>query len=205
MTKGEIVGAAYVKLTSGYPSTDNSTWWDDVDLLFAPAVNYVLIGDYFMSKRDEGEEKIIQPLFLQTFKNVAIIYDNDRRAYKSSLPKPPMSMPKNRAVPYVGTLGGNQFIPIEQSGGHMQQYFSGFKTDQCSYQLEGMEVIYHNIDPLLEKVMIKQIVSARSIQNDEEVLLPDGGELTVMDLMIDFFLGKKELPKDYYNTNKETT
>ncbi len=204
MTKGEIVGAAYVQLTSGYPNTDSSTWWEDVDLLFSPAVNFVMTGDYFMAKRDEGEEKIIQPLFVQTFKGIAVTDDADRGKKTSTLPKPPLAFPKNRAVPYVGTVLGKQFIPIEQSGGAMQEYFAGFKTEECSYELEGLIIIYHNLPAGVTSVMIKELVSAKSILDTEEVLLPDGGELKVMELMVDFFTGKRQLPKDYYNTNKET-
>lgn len=204
MTKSELVGAAYLKLTGGYPNTDASTWWEDVDLLIAPAINYVMTSDYFISKRDEGDEKIVQPLFLQSFR-LPITQDIVTKKHKSTLPKKPLALPKNRAVPYVGTLFGNQFVPIQQSGGAMQKYYSALKTDQTSYELEGTTITYDNLPPLLASgnVLVKMIVSAADLGDNDEIMLPEGGEFQVMDLMINFFLGQKQLPKDYYNTNKE--
>lgn len=205
MTKEEIIAGAFLKLTGGHPTTDNSTWWDDVDLLFGPAVNFAMTQDYFMSKREEGEEKVLQPLFIQTFKNIAITYDIDREKFVSTLPYSPLAFPKNRAVPYVGTITGDPFIPIEQGGGVMQKYFSCFKVDETSYELEGLEITYENLPPLLESgnVMVKMIVSAKSLADTDEVFLPEGGELQVMTIMVEFFTGQRLLPKDYYNSNKE--
>jgi len=204
MTKSELVGAAYLKLTGGYPNTDSTTWWEDVDLLIAPAINYVMSADYFISKRDEGEEKIIQPLFLQSFK-LPVTVDPITKKHKSKLPKRPMAWPKNRAVPFVGTSFDNQFVPVEQSGGAMQKYFSGLKKEQTSYELEGMDITYFNLPPLLRSgnVLVKMVVSASDLNDDDEILLPDGAEIQVINLMVDFFIGQKQLPKDYYNTNKE--
>lgn len=202
MTKAELTGAAFVKLTGGYPSMDSSTWWEDVDLLIAPAVNYVMTGDYFMSKRDENDEKVIQPLFVQTFTNVPVIYDTVQKRKKFTLPKKPLAFPKNRAVPFVGTIC-EQFVPIEQSGRSMQKYYAGLKQDQTSYALEGMDGWLYNLPPLVEFLIVKEIVNASDIGDDEEVPLPDGGELQVIDLMVQFFTGQKALPKDYYNTGNE--
>jgi len=204
MTKSELVGAAYLKLTGGYPNTDSSTWWEDVDLLIAPAINFVMNADYFISKRDEGEEKIIQPLFLQSFK-IPITFDALTKKHQSVLPKKPLAFPKNRAIPYVGTIFGNQFVPIEQSGGAMQKYFSGLKQEQTSYELEGKTITYENLPALLKsgKVLVKMLVSATDLADDDEIMLPDGAEFQVINLMVEFFIGQKQLPKDYYNTNKE--
>lgn len=202
MTKSELVGAAYLKLTGGYPNTDASTWWEDVDLLIAPAVNYVMNADYFIGKREEGEEKILQPLFIQTF-YVDVTFDSVRKMQSFMLPKKPISLPKNRAVPFVGGLGGDAFVPIQQGGSTMQKYYGALKTDQTSYELEGMKGFLRNANPLLSKIMVKEIVSASDIGDDEEITLPDGGELQVIGMMVDFFIGQKQLPKDYYNTNKE--
>lgn len=203
MTKEEITGLAFLKLNEMYPTMDSSTWWEDVDLLLAPAVNYVMLGDYFFSKREEGEEKVLQPLFIQTFKNIDITYDADIEKYVFTLPKKPLKFPKNRAVPYVGTMLGDQFVPIEQSGGVMQQYYSGFKQEQTSYDLIGMQGVLENKPPLLKKLMVKQMVSISDILDTDEVMLPEGGELAVIDLMVRFFTGEQPLPKDYYNTGKE--
>lgn len=204
MTKAELVGAAYIKLTGGYPNTDASTWFEDVELLLAPAVNYVMNADYFISKRDEGDEKIIQPLFLQTYRIRATL-DQDSRKYKATLPRKPLALPKNRAVPYVGTLYGEQFVPIEQSGGVMQKYFSFLKQAQASYELEGQDLYFHNLPPVARNgdILVKMIVSVASLDDDDEIILPEGGEIQVINLLLEFFLGQRQLPKDYYNTNKE--
>lgn len=204
MTKSELVGAAYLKLTGGYPNTDSSTWWEDVDLLIAPAINYAMNADYFISKRDEGEEKIIQPLFIQHF-TVPVVLDSAINKFKSTLPKRPLALPKNRAVPYVGTLFGDQFVPIEQSGGAMQKYFASLKPLQASYELEGKTLYFYNLPPSVKNgnVLVKMIVSAKDLADDDEVMLPEGTELQVINLMVEFFLGQRSLPKDYFNTNKE--
>lgn len=203
MTKAELIGLAYLKLTDNFPTMDNAVWWDDVELLLAPAVNYVINGDYFIGKREEGEDKILQPLFIQTFMNVPITYDKLRKKRSFILPKKPIALPKNRAVPFVGTADGKQFIPVEQSGGAMQDYFKAFKQDQTSYELEGTKGILHNCDPLLQNLMVKEIVSVSDIGDDEDILLPDGAEIQIAELMVKFFTKEQPLPKDYYNSGKE--
>ncbi len=203
MTKEELVGAAYLKLTDGFPTMDASTWWDDVDLLLAPAVNYVMLGDYFLSKRDEFEEKIIQPLFIQTFKNISIVEDEDSGKKKMTLPKRPLALPKLRSIVFVGDMKDNEFVPMEQNGGPMQKYLTKFKECQTSWIVEGVEIFLENAPPILKKGKVKMVVSAKDLANTDEVVLPEGGELQVMDLMVQFFTGQKPLPKDYYNTGHE--
>lgn len=203
MTKEEIIGGAYLKLTGGYPNMDSTTWWEDVDLLLAPAVNFVMNGDYFLTKRDELEEKIIQPLFVQTYKNIDITFDNDLELKVFTLPKKPLALPKLRSITYIGDNKGNAFVPIEQGGNQMQKYYHKFKECQTSYDIQGMQVFLYYYPALLKKAMVRMVVSASDLADTDEVMLPDGGELRVMDLMVQFFIGERQLPKDYLNTGKE--
>lgn len=201
MTKAELVSQAYLRITNGYPNTDLSTWYDDVDLLLAPAVNFVLTKQYFIEKADEGS-RIIQPLLLQTY-TADVGYDDELGLYKIVLPKKPIALPNGRGITFIGTFKGQSYIPIGQNGGSMQKYYCKHKKGQGSYELVGMEALLHNHNVLNKKLKVRQLVDASELNDDDEIMLPSGSEFEVMDLMIDFFLGQRELPKDYLNTGKE--
>lgn len=202
-TKSGLAGFAWTKVLGGYPTADASVWIQDVDFLMAAAVNYVQNKNYFIDNRAEGEGRRIQPLFLITFKNVGVTYDADLEKRKSILPKKPLALPLARAIPFIGSMTGKQFVPTEQGFGSMTEYTQPMKGCQTSFEITGLDVLYENLPPLQEEVMIRMLVNAVDMEDDDDLFLPDGAEIEIANLMVEFFTGQRQLPKDYLPSGKD--
>lgn len=197
MTKGELKGAVYLKLESE-PSSDTSVWFDDIDILIAPAINYVTVKQYFIEKRDEGE-RYIQHFMLQTYGGnleIPIEFDEIRQRKYILLPKTPLSLPNGRALQFVGDVRGRGWIPLAQGDEDMQEYYAKFKKDITSYRPEGLKAYLWNVGPLVTHAMVKMLVNATSLSDNDELILPSGSEIEVITLIYEWMSGQRETPKD---------
>lgn len=201
-TKAEIVSQAYLKITEFYPNSDLSRWYEDAEFLLAPAVNFVQLKQYFVEKNDEGE-RLIQPALLQSF-NVVLESDAETGLMKFTLPRRPVTLPNGRGIQFIGPYRGQAYIPVGQNGGSMQGYYAKHKKNQASYELDGLKVLVYNSKT--RKLRVRMIVDVSDLKDDDEILLPSGSELEVINLIVDFFVGNRPLPsgyKDYINSGKE--
>jgi hypothetical protein len=202
MTKEELKGQILLKVSGGEPSSDVSVWMDDIDTLIAPAVNYVQLKQYYTDKNDEGE-RLIQPFMLQVYENVAIQNSVDRGRKFIVLPKSPQSLPNGRALNYLGTMKGERFIPLAQGMDGLQSEYAKYKTCVTSYQPEGQKCFLWNVPALLDKVLIKMLVNVKDIADTEEIILPSGGELEVINLIYEWLSGQRATPKDIVIDQKD--
>lgn len=206
MTVEEIRGAVLLKITGGEPSSDSSVWIGDIDTLLAPAVNYVQTKQYFIDKREEDGDKIIQHLMLQTFggnRELTIQTDPVRKRKYFTLPKRPLSLSNGRALQFVGDVRGKAWIPLAQGGEEMQEYYEKFKGCQTSYRPEGLKVYLWNLEPLVGYAMVKMIVNVQDLEDTDEIMLPSGGEIEVITLIYEWMSGQRAMPKDVIVDQKD--
>lgn len=203
MTKGELKGLIYLKINGGYPNTDNSVWLSDVDSLLPAAVNYVMTGQYYADRNAEEGDKSVQQNFLQSYTSQAVAFDTTRQRFYTILPAKIISLPKSRALVYVGNNIGKGFIPLMQGDEQMEEFYTCFKKNVTSYQLEGDRVYYWDLPVLTTTVTIKMLVNIGDVTDATDIKLPSGGELQVVQLMFDWFSGQREMPKDYVNNSKD--
>lgn len=202
MTKGEIIGSVYLKISGGEPSSDISVWQSDLEVLLAPAVNFVTTKQYFVDKQDEGE-RLIQPFMLQTYDELTILEDPRRKQYYFLLPKTPLSLPNGRALNFVGTPRGKRFIPLAQGAEDLQEEYCKFKKDITSYRPEGLKCYLWNKPLLLNEAMVKMLINVNEMADDETVILPSGGEIEVITIMYEWATGQRGTPKDVVIDQKD--
>ena len=205
MTVETIRGAILLKLTGGEPSSDSSVWLSDIDTLLAPAVNYVQIKQYFTDKKD-GEDHLIQQFMLQVYggnNEIAISTDAIRKRKYITLPKTPLSLPNGRALQFVGDVRGRGWIPLSQGADDMQEYYGKFKKDVTSYRPEGLKCYLWNVGPLVTHAMVKMLVNVNSLADTDEIILPSGGELEVINLIYEWISGTRLMPKDIIIDQKD--
>lgn len=195
MTVEEIKGQVLLKITGGEPSSDSSVWLSDIDTLIAPAVNYVQTKQYFIDRQSEEEKHLIQHFMLQVY-TVSITEDTTRKRKKFTLPKTPLSLPNGRALQFVGDVRGRGWIPLAQGAEDMQEYYGKFKKNVTSYRPEGLTVYLWNVGPLVTQALVKMLVSVKDLSDTDEVMLPSGGELEVINLIYEWISGQREIPKD---------
>ena len=207
MTVEEIRGSVLLKLSGGEPSADTSVWMSDIDSLLAPAVNYVQTKQYFIDKREEDGDKIIQHLMLQTFganRELPILTDAVRKRKYFMLPKRPLSLSNGRALQFVGDVRGKSWIPLAQGGEDMQEYYEKYKGCQTSYRPEGLKVYLWNVGALVSSAMVKMIVNVQDLNDTDEVMLPSGGEIEVITLIYEWIRGQRAMPKDVIADGKDS-
>lgn len=202
MTKGEIKGQVYLKISGGEPSADVSVWLDDLDILVAPAVNYVNLKQYFIDANNEEERHMIQPFMLQTF-TVSINNDSVRKRKYIELPATPLSLPNKRALHFVGDVRGKSWIPLQQNGGDMQEYYCKFKKGIVSYEAEGKRCYLYNETPFDTQALVKMLVNVHELSDEDQIMLPSGSELEVATLIYEWITGQREMPKDLKVDSKD--
>lgn len=86
---------------------------EDVNLLIAQAVNAVIKTDLFQTMQVEGK-RAIDPLFIQTYEDVEIKYNERRDVYYIDLPKTPVSLNHGLGTYEVSLMKGEHdpFIPL---------------------------------------------------------------------------------------------
>lgn len=204
MTVEEIRGAVLLKITGGEPSSDSSVWISDIDTLLAPAINYVQTKQYYVDKQD-GDTHLIQHLMLQTYggnREIPIQDDTVRKQKYFILPKRPLSLPNGRALHFVGDVRGRQWIPLTQGGEGLQDYYSKFKKNVTSYRPEGLKVYLWNTG-ITTHAMVKMIVNISELLDMDEIILPSGGELEVINLIYEWVSGQRAMPKDLIIDQKD--
>lgn len=206
MTKEVLIGQILLKVSGGNISVDNSVWYSDIQALIAPAVNYVQTKQYFIDGNSEGKEHLIQQFMLQVYggnNEIAISTDAIRKRKYITLPKTPLSLPNGRALQFVGDVRGRGWIPLSQGADDMQEYYGKFKKDVTSYRPEGLKCYLWNVGPLVTHAMVKMLVNVNSLADTDEIILPSGGELEVINLIYEWISGTRLMPKDIIIDQKD--
>lgn len=203
MIKGEIIGAVLLRLSGGRPNTDMSVRYNDVAALIAPVVNYLHTKQYYLEKAQEEGNKDVNPLMLQVYDNVEVKYDEKRNRKYSDLPAKPITLPSGRSVDYVGSLQGKAYLPISTQDIDLEEYYACYKKNITSYNIEGQKAWFYNAPPLVERVMIKMIVSVNDLGDNDEVIVPTGTEPELIQILFELITGQRQLPSDPVNDGQE--
>jgi len=192
MTKEEIIGLALLEAGGGVYTTDSSARWPEAEGYLVAAVNFVMLGNYRLESRDEGE-RTVNPLLMQSF-DMDVSFSNDRKQMYGDMEKRALVLPKARSI-QVFTKCKRICIPMSQGDEALQEYYCGF-SDQIKYYPEGQKLWFWNMPPLVEGVRVRMMVQVNDIADTDEVLLPSDGDAKVLELMVGWLTGEKQKPDD---------
>jgi len=206
MTKGELKYLIFDKLTGGVPSTDSSLWETDLDPYIVPAINKAMREHYLEDIRLEGDKVVSQQL-IQVAPSVAILFDINRQRSYSVLPWNIISLPKGRALTYVGLVSGKSFVPGQQGEQDLEAYYTKFKGSQVTYYLEGSTIYYYNLPAILKPVtvMMKALVSIQYLNDSDVIMLPPYKLIDVIASVEAFFSAQRTTPADDEEDSKDIT
>lgn len=200
-TKGELITQALLRVEGGIPSTDSSVRWGECETYLAYSVNYTMVGQYWAENRSEGGHNI-NPLLYTVFENIPIQQDSTTSRYYFNLVKPVITLPKTRALE-VNTMCGKKCYPLTQGDDALEQYYGGLKKS-ISYYPEGqVKVWLYNKPALVKAIRTKQWVHIADLADTDQVILPSDGDIKVIDMMVSFLTGERQMPKDYKEDSKD--
>lgn len=203
MRKGEIVELILQSIAGGQKTQDSGRYArkEDVDVYLAPAINFVQVKSYYLNRGDG--ERIFPNDFLAT--HILEVEYNAIEDYKFvPLPGKLLPLPLNRGLRSVGPVQGTkQFIQMFLEAEAHDEYYSGSTKSQTGFILNGQNIKLVNISPLVKEVKVIMVKSVEDLDDEEELPIPAGMELEVIDVCVQFFTGVRQLPKDSRPNNIE--
>lgn len=200
-TKAELISQALIRIEGGVPTTDSVVKWGECETYLAYSVNYVMTGQYWAENKAEGGHNV-NPLLYTVFENIPIQQDATTQRYYFTLPKKLITLPKARALE-VNTMCGKMCFPLTQGDNALEQYYGCLKKS-ISYYPEGQTKVWlYNVPALVKQVRTKQWVHVGDLDDNDEVILPSDGDVKVVDMMVSFLTGERQMPKDYTQDTKD--
>lgn len=194
MKVGEMLDLLIIKLGGGRLTSDTSVRREDLSVYLAPAVNYALLKQYYVTKNEEGVSDFPED-FVATFTDVPVQFDSDRDLSYVDLPGEILSMSNNRGLRNVSAMkGADTFIQISLNDRSQVAYYPNTFAGYTLFWLEGQRIYFQNI--ATDKVLVRMIQSVNELDYEAELPIPAGYEVEVMKLMEEFFTGQRQLPFD---------
>lgn len=206
MTKREMIELVYLNISGGKLSSDIQVERVDLAFYFPVAYNYAILFDYYekhnlmVSERREygfsGESKILGNL-LTTFP--VVTQEDETRGLKYvALPSSLMVLPAGRGIDSLfGKDLDSMFVLV---GG--PEDVIGLTPPGAGYAwLEGEKLYLKGCDCTDCTLFLRMMSDGGSIGLDDEVKLPAGREMMVIDKMVEFYTKQRLMPQNIVNDN----
>lgn len=206
MTKGELVDHVWLKVNAGRPLGDVPIHRAVIASLIPAVINYVVVGEYRL-RRDERRADIsstdrhgyVDPEFLGTYE-VDIQKDIKRGRKYAKLPYRVQSIPHglglNEVLPCNGQLVQFHRVNSEIELMALDESVLGMITAFWMEQNPEQRIYFHGLSPVIEKVLVRMVVSVNDLDDDDQIPVPGNIEFQVIDILVQHFMGQRQLPVD---------
>jgi hypothetical protein len=205
MKKGVMIELALQKTHGGVPNSDTGrvVRREDINAYLSAAVNYAILQQYYITKKEEGVSEIPDS-FVATYE-LRTAYDTKREQNYVTIPVPVLGMAKNRALRTVTSLSGENFVETSFTSQSHDRYYKGSTDSVILFALDGQRVYFRNLPNIVEEVLVRVIASAGDLKDEDQVPVPAEMEVTVINLLVEFFVGTRQLPNMISNNNRDTS
>lgn len=212
MTKGEMVELVYLYVSGGQLNADINIKREDISAMLATAVNYTVLEETRIRRQEamamsswEGNSTGVDGDFLGTF-YLDVLYDEERCLSYIKPGVRVVPLPFNRGIDTIAPINGEcEFHKLK--GQFEDKGLEGILRNQTRYWFERIGVdqiiFFKNIPSSIEKVILKAVVSADDLGEDDEIPIPSGTELKVLQILQQWFSGEKQIPEDLLNNNSD--
>lgn len=201
MTKAELIEVVIQKAQGGIVNADTSraVRREDINTMLPAAINFAILQQYRLTQREEGVSEIPDSFLATYIETVA--FDSDRELNFITLSKPILGMAKNRGIRSVSSLKGDTFIETTLTAKRHDSYYTGSTAQNITYYIEGNKIFIDNLPAVVDKVMVRAVQSANDLKDDEQVPIPAEYMMNVIDILVNHFLGTRQIPADLTNNN----
>lgn len=212
MTKGEMIENVYIFLSGGQLNADLNIKREDIASMLAPAVNLVVLQESRIRRQEsiqgstwESSSTGVDADFLGTF-YLDVLEDVQRGLRYINPTVRVVPLPSSRGIDTIAPMQGD--LPFQKMKGQYEDAnLAGVLRNVVRYWFEriGTEqrIFFKNIPQSVDKVILKAVVSANDLKDDDEVPLPSGKEFEVLQLLQQWFSGAKQFPEDLRNNNSD--
>ncbi len=203
MTKGVLIELVLQSISGGEKTQDTGRYarFEDVEVYLSAAINYALTKAYYINKSEN--EGFFPNDFIATYFE-EVLTDTVQNVQYIPLPSKLLSIPANRGLRSVGPVQGNvQFINMQFESQQHDEYYAGSIRNITGYRLVGQRIELVNLSNLVTEVKIRMVASVEDLDNEDELPIPAGTEVEVIQLCVEFFTGVRKLPKDNKPNNSE--
>lgn len=193
MTKGQLIDIVINKVSGGKPTDDLMILGVDVAIYIAPAINFAVTKNYYLSK-NEGFGEINGAYLATTVATVQkdTVRDLDFIDLPNLLP-----LAVNRGVRHVGNLKGTlQGVWTRQSSRLHDSFYNGTTRDTFEMFLEGTRVYLRDLSSPTVELLVQYVQSMVDLGDDDRLNIPAGQELDIINIIVEFFTGQRALPED---------
>lgn len=200
-----MVELALQKAHGGVPNSDTArvVRREDINAYLSAAVNFAILKQYYTIKKAEGTSEIPDS-FIATY-DLEVAYNKKKELHFVKIPIPILGMAKNRALRSVSSMSGENFVQTSFVSYTHDKYYVGSTGSIVLFYLEGNIIYFRNFPSIVKEVTTRVIVSAGDIGDEDEVPVPAEMEAEVIDLLVQFFTGTRQLPNMITNNNRDVS
>lgn len=201
MTRKVLIEQIRRMLYGGIPTDDANITEKEINLYINEALAYMAKVNYTDSIKLDGIETVSDVFYL-TFKNLAIVKDNDTGYYSLDLPQVPLGLARGYGISTVTfpTLTGLAKSPIPISVRELD-YMDSLKQppSKIFYWPEGKKLWFKSYTNLVGKFAIVRMVSTETSDMDAELNVPQEYITDIINLVMGQLRPRKATPQDSTN------
>lgn len=201
MTRRVLIEQIRRMLYGGVPTDDANISEKEINLYINEALAYMAKINYTDSIKLDGVESIADSFYL-TFKNLAIVKDNDTGYYSLDLPQVPLGLARGYGISTVTfpTSTGLAKSPIPISVRELD-YMDSLKQppSKIFYWPEGKKLWFKSYTNLVGKFAIVRMVSTETADLDSELNVPQEYITDIINLVMNQLRPRKGAPQDSTN------
>ena len=204
MTKANIIESVLLAVTGGRLSADIDIRREDIEVLIGPAIAMAL-DDYMTNelKKDGAQLRLTGALGYQPSSVFSVTFeltpqlDSDRELYYIELPgqlilvgdnmASEVVMPKKGRTAYFKIGGQQELFGMEEIG--MTFFWHEIVDSKSRFYIDSIS------EPVCDH-LVKASINPDYYGTDDEIPLPAGIELKMIDLLISHFKGQRMFPQD---------
>lgn len=184
---------------------ENGLQQQDIKILVAQVSSYLVEANLYNNMKIDGRS--VDPLFIATYEDVAVLYNTKRNRYYITLPSKPISLNHGLGTYQISPMQGeyDPFIPLYP--GWMSQNKEGetsFLEGNVGFEPEGNRVMLVNFDQhkqYVTTVLVKMVQNLADFDEDEELPIPPNYEFEIVTRVLNLL--KPRHSPDNINDNKE--
>lgn len=186
----DIIGAVLLKISGGRVSSDLSVTPHDVLTYIPDGVNALMLK-YYSGERQIVSNKRANPLFLQIFTLQPTLVDGK---FVVELEERALSLPDAESIYGVTSKSGLSYERFYPEDGLLRTFFIQTNRDKRAFSVEGDSVVLYN--HIGGDVKVKQVVHIDEYDMEDEIFVPSGSEIELIDLVYTMITDQRMNPAD---------